>query len=415
MLKTLVAVVILAPLWLCAEARSGAADTDFPRFQFGGFGTLGLVHSSEDKADFTSNQSKPNGAGYSREWSEDVDSLIAAQVTAQLTPQLSAVLQVISEQNYDNTYRPHVEWANLKYQATPDFSVRAGRTALPVFLISDTRKIGYANPSVRPPLEVYDLLPISSNDGIDASYRLRFGAAENTVQIIAGRSDSRFPTTGVITARTRHVAFVADTFERGFLLVHASYGQARLTIDDFSPLFDAFRQFGAMGAAIADKYSVEDRRATFIGVGATYDPHNWFATAEWGHLNTNSVLGNKSGWYASGGFRIGRFTPYAIHAAVRADSNTADPGLSVAALPPSVAATAAGLNGALNSILGSAAEQRTDSLGLRWDSIRSFALTMQFDRIHLGAASPGFLVNLQPGFQRGGALNIVTAVIDFVW
>lgn len=126
--------------------------------------------------------------------------------------------------------------------------MRVGRTARPVFLVSDTRKIGYANPLVRLPLEVYDLLPISSNDGIDASYRLRFGTTDNTVQIIVGRSDSKFQTMGTITAKTRRVAFVADTFERGFLLVHASYGEVHLTIDDFSPLFDAFRQFGGMGA-----------------------------------------------------------------------------------------------------------------------------------------------------------------------
>jgi hypothetical protein len=132
-------------------------------------------------------------------------------------------------------------------------------------------------------------------------------------------------------------------------------------------------------------------------------------------LNTNSVLGNKSGWYVSGGFRIGQFTPYATHAAIRADSNTSDPGLNAAVLPPSVAATATGLDAALKSILGSTAEQRTDSLGLRWDSMRNFALTVQFDRMELGAGSPGFLVNLQPGFQPGGSVNIVTAVIDFVW
>ena len=102
-------------------AGACADDLEAPLFSFSGFGTLGVVHSSEDQADFTSSIFKPDGAGYSHAWSADVDSLIGGQVTASFTPKLSAVLQVIAEQNYDDTYQPHVEWANIQYQFTPEF------------------------------------------------------------------------------------------------------------------------------------------------------------------------------------------------------------------------------------------------------------------------------------------------------
>src|SRR5688572_31146235 len=55
-------------------------------------------------------------------------SLIAGQVNANFTPKLSAVLQVVAEPNHQGNYDPHVEWANIKYQFTPDFSVRIGRS-----------------------------------------------------------------------------------------------------------------------------------------------------------------------------------------------------------------------------------------------------------------------------------------------
>src|SRR5882672_4713402 len=116
----------LNALLAVAPYGARAAEADAPMFSFSGFGTLGVVHSSETQADFTSSILKPNGAGHSHSWSADVDSLIAAQVSANFTPRLSAVLQVISEQHYDGTYRPHVEWANIKYQFTPDFGVRVG-------------------------------------------------------------------------------------------------------------------------------------------------------------------------------------------------------------------------------------------------------------------------------------------------
>src|ERR1700690_2915709 len=105
------AIMVIALLWYSAGANStdNTVDSDQSMFSFSGFGTLGVVHSSEHDADFTSTIFKPNGAGYSHDWSPDVDTLIGAQVIARFTPQLSAMLQVISQQNYDNTYTPHVE------------------------------------------------------------------------------------------------------------------------------------------------------------------------------------------------------------------------------------------------------------------------------------------------------------------
>jgi len=123
-------VALVATLYACA-ASADSQETSM--FSLSSFGTVGVVHSSEKKADFTSSVFKPNGAGHSRSWNADVDSLIGAQVIANFTPQLSAVVQVISEQRYDNSYRPFVEWANIKYQFTPDFSARIGRTVLPTF------------------------------------------------------------------------------------------------------------------------------------------------------------------------------------------------------------------------------------------------------------------------------------------
>ncbi len=95
----------LLVLTLCATSVR-ADDSDAPMFSFSGFGTLGETHSSENKADFNTSLFKPGGAGYGNAWSAGVDSLIGAQVTANFTPQLSAVLQVVSAQIYDGSYRP---------------------------------------------------------------------------------------------------------------------------------------------------------------------------------------------------------------------------------------------------------------------------------------------------------------------
>src|ERR1700738_3131817 len=156
------AVVLVAMLWSPAGVVASTDDAATRMFSISGFGTLGVVHSSEDRADFTSSLFKPNGAGFAHPWNPAVDSVLGGQLTANLTPSLSAVMQVILEQNYDNRYLPQLEWANIKYQITPDLGVRIGRIVVPAFLLSDTRDVGYTYAWVRPPLELYNLMPISN-------------------------------------------------------------------------------------------------------------------------------------------------------------------------------------------------------------------------------------------------------------
>src|SRR6185295_4081336 len=112
---------------------------------------------------------------------------------------------------------------------------------------------------------------------------------------------------------------------------------------------------------IADKYNVNARLVTFVGMGASYDPGNCFVMGEWGQLKANSVIGDSAGWYASTGYRFGKFTPYLTYGQTRKVSNTSDAGLDPAMLPPFLAGPAMGLNGALNSVLARKQDQSTIS------------------------------------------------------
>ena len=402
------------------HAAVAAADADdwMSRFSFSGYGTLGVVRSSERNADYLVDAFKPTGPGFTHQWSADVDSRVAGQVSLRLSQSLTGVVQVIAQQRYDDTYRPEVEWANLKYEFTPDISVRAGRIVLPVFMVTDSRKVGYANPWVRPPVEVYSLVPVTNSDGADTSIRWPMGDFSNTFQATYGRSDSKFPpqpTTGTLEAKARSLVALVDTIEHGFATLRLNYGRAKVTIDAFDPLFNAFRQFGPAGAAIADKYQLDDKVVTFLGLGGSYDPGPWFAIGEWARFDTNSVIGRRSAWYVSGGPRFGKFTAFATYARVKADSATSDPGLPLAGLPAPIAQQAAILNATLNAQLAAIARQKTWSLGVRWDALRDVALKAQVDHVKRDAGSIGTFGNIQPGFQPGGSANIVSVAADFVF
>jgi hypothetical protein len=389
-----------------------ADDAAGPVFSFSGFGTLGVVHSSERNADFTSSFFKPDGAGRTRSWSADVDSLFAAQLEAKLGPHWSSTLQLVSAQRYDGTYTPAVEWANIKYDFTTDVFVRVGRVVMPSFLASPYRNVGYASNWARPPIEVYGMVPITKNDGADVSWRMHSGDLVNTVQAVYGGLAYQVP--GNTRDRAKQQAGLFDTLEYGPLALHAAYHQAHLVIDGPRGLFDAFRAFGPPGNAIADKYDCNGKLIPFLSAGAAYDAGEWYVQGEWSRTNSHCFIGRRTGWYATGGVRIGKFTPYAIYARAMAD-NLSDPGVDPAALPPPLAGPAIGLNAALNGILAGKIVQHTISLGARWDFARRAALIVQADHTSIGAGSHSNLINIGPGYRPGGRFTVFSAAFEFLF
>lgn len=407
-LYTLIAGSLAAVL---LSTGASAEEVGDPTYTFSGFGTVGFVHSSENQADYTNSPwYKPSGAGFSRSWSPDVDSRVGLQLDAKLTPQVSAVVQVISQQRYDSTYIPTLEWANVKYQVAPDASVRLGRSVMSTFLYSDYRNVGYAVPWVRPPLAVYNMMPVNYNDGVDASYRLHYGGGTHTIQGFYGGGTQKSPPDGATNPDTDSWGLF-NTFEYGAATFRLAYQKSTLSLNDgINSFFNQFRQFGPAGIALANKYDANKKPTVFLGASASYDPGKWFLIGEWGQSDlTPSFMGQQIAWYVSSGYRFGDFTPYAIYANSRMLSNTSDPGL--VGVPGSYAAGLnAGLNGFLRPTTGT-----TVTLGSRWDFKKNMALKLQYEHIDLDSNSSGLLINIQPAFQYGGQINLISATLDFVF
>lgn len=403
-------------LWLSfllSAAPLAAYAGDAPSVSFNGFGTIGLAHSDEPDADYVPTILVPEGVGHSDDVSATIDSRLGLQVSGTASDRLSGVLQVVVEEQHDNTFAPIVEWANVRFQSTPDSYVRVGRTVLPGVMASEYRKVGYALPWIRPPVEVYNLVPVTNSDGIDAGFDFRTGEFNHTLRINYGEIDIDLPDGTV--SRVRDLWGVAASTERGHFAAHVSYLRADITVESFDPLLSGFRAFGPAGAAIADRYEFDDERIDFFGLGVRYDPGDWFLRAEAARLESSTIIGDRNGWYLTGGMRIGSVTPYATIARIQSDSERFDPGLPLIGLPAPVAARAAALNAGLNGVLGMVPAQKSLSLGLRWDFARNFSFKLQYDYLDLDEGSPGTLTNEQPGFTRGGNVSIVSAAVDFVF
>jgi hypothetical protein len=407
-----------------AMHSSGALASDM--FSFNAYGTVGVVHSSEDKADFRGTVFQPNGAGYTESTSFNPDTKLAGQVQAKFNDQWSAIIQLVSQHQYDGTYTPQVEWANVKYSITKSLDIRAGRIVLPVFLYSESRNVGYSNPWLRAPQEIYTINSITSNDGADVTYRFKVAGVANTAQVFYGRAKAKVPGDAEISAKPNWGFNDTATFDDVTLRLGYVSQNTKIDTDSLDPIFNGlttlgnglnafgFSAAGAQALALVDKYSLKDLLIRNYTAGASYDPGKWFVTAEGAISKLDGFLSDSKSWYVTAGYRIAKFTPYAGFAETRPDVDY-EPGISTAGLGP-FAAGAAALNAGINTTLAQfATSQSTTSLGLRWDFISNAALKVQYDRINLGANSAGRFTNTQPGFQPGSSSNLISAAVDFVF
>ncbi|UZJ44852.1 porin [Marinimicrobium sp. C6131] len=381
-------------------------DATAPSWNINGFGTLGVAHSDEDQADFTTGLLADEGAGYSDEWSLKVDSKVGVQLTANFASKFKAVLQVVSEQGHDGSFDPQVEWANVSYDVTPELTVRIGRTVQPSFMTSEYRKVGYANPSVRPPAEVYNLVPVTNSDGIDVSYQSRFNEVTNTLHLLFGKKTTDLPDGFELESDDSFT--LANTLEWRDTTLFAGYSQTDLTVDVLTPFFDGFRAFGPEGEYIADRFDLDDTTVRIVSVGGRYDPGTWFILGEWANNRSRSFVGEHRGWYLTGGVRVASLTPYLTFADQRAKGDLSHPGLPFPQAQP--------LNETLNLLLSqNTSDQSRIAVGARWDFAPSVALKVQYDRIDLRRGTRGVLSNTQPGFEGDEPVSVFSTTVDFVF
>lgn len=361
---------VLVSLTLLATSSAHAQDFS-QMFAVSGFGTVGMTHNSSALGDYVSDVFQANGAGYTRRSAFGVDSKAAMQLDAKVTDQLSAVLQVVSRSRVNTAFLPRVEWANVKYAITPELSVRVGRVAMPTFMNSETRLVGYANPWIRPPIETYSLRSTTNSDGVDGAWRHAFGSVNNTVQAWYGKMEvASVGSTGGVSngVRAEKIIGIADSAEIGSLTVRAAVTK----ID--------FRLNGAAGTFI---YSP----ANVYSAGFNYDPGTYFVLGELTKSDFGTVQRAQKAGYLTGGYRFNKFTPYITYSKVDVDDDQTRLSLR-----------------AQHSVAG----------GLRWDFRKDFALKVQLDKVQLEPLSNGFFTNAKAG-MAGSSAKVLSATVDFVF
>ena len=388
---------------LASSAVHAEASSWDPSWAFSGFGTLGYVQTNTD-AGLYNGPGQSSGAG--KDGTFGVDSKIGGQVNAKANNVFSGTVQVISERNGDGNFKPAVDWAFLKAQVTPGLSLRAGRIGAPLFAVSDFRNIGYSNLWLRTPIDVYGQVAFSHFDGGDAIYQDTLGSTTVTGQVYYGRTNSVSDGTPI---HVKHEAGVNVTveFDNGITL-RAGRVQGKLTADSAS-LDGLVAILGTTPfATVGQEVSVQSKDASFTGFGIAYDHDNWVASSEYTKRKTSSYVSSTTGWNATLGYRVGKFTPYGSISQIKVDSSNVNNTIPTSV--PQLAPLAAAVNGLIaNQNLA----QKTDSVGVRWDAYKNIDIKLQYDHIKPGANAKGLFNRVASPLPS--SVSVYSVAVDFVF
>lgn len=377
--------LMLSVTSVVAEARP---LTDDGRLTFSGFGTLGLVHSNQGDAGFIRDISQPKGAD--KGWSARTDSLLGAQVGYRLTDELDAVVQGISRYGQDGNYRPEVSWAFLRYRPDPSVQLRVGRLGWDVYQLADSRYVGYAYPWARPPVDHFGILQLTHIDGGDVTFKQPVGSDLMLLKLYAGRSSSKIYLIDDLSAD-----FDVDSvygghvdYETGPWRFRTSYTEVHSDVGFSGSVADQIEQipFLALDAdtVLGDIFGFD--RIRLFSLGTLYDRGPLQVQVMWNRSQTSRHEGQIDSGFVSVGYRIDRVTPYVVASRVETSSTNPD-------------------NSDIN--------QRTWSLGARYDVTTNMALKAQFDRID--TRSPGFLWRQDDSDWNGGWSSVFSLGLDFIF
>lgn len=396
----------LFSLFVLGLSTSAAlAQADEPLFSVSGYGTLAWTRMSGQDAQYRVGTAEPNGADHSG--SGETDSKLGLQITARPTDTLSATVHVLSKKNVNNNFNPRVEWAYGKYDLTPNLSVRAGRLALPGFVLSDYLNVGYSMTPVRAPVEVYAQLPISHFNGVDALWRTKAGPMELTVQPFVGRSNihARFSDPQATRAEGDANVYgmnLVGQWDDWSVRLGRIDAKVTLNAGPVDSLVSMLHMMGETGAA--NRLVYQDKHSSFTGLGVAYDNGKLLVQSEYTIRKAGGFLADTTGWYVLGGWRFGNFTPYAMVARQRVTSDTQYSGVS----NPMLGAYVNGLLASGNT------SQKSWSLGLRWDLAKNMALKAQYDRLRPDHGSTAGLL-MSGSTSTLSARSVATLAMDFVF
>jgi hypothetical protein len=395
-----VALAILAAASACPALADDAGTSAAPRYN--GFGTLaGFVVDPSDGWGFRREVTQPGHHDDGPHVEPDTRLGLQAQWSA--SPQVELVGQLVFKSRADSApLSDNVAWAFAAWHPTTDWTLRVGRTSPDIFLLADVRNVGFAYPWIRPNVEFYGWIPLSSSDGLDVTHEWTTGDVRWRAKLFTGNSDITIASNqageGDTHARVKWFNGGTLTLDRGGFTLKATLAEARTAAPGSANRALGRQVLGAVAAVplpvlpeqattLLDSYPSGLYITRYAALSAAWENGPWQLQAEAANLSGN--FDATKGWFAYGSaaYRAGNLTWFGMAGDARDTAAPLPEAQWVGVLAPlagperaaAAQAVADGVAGAFN--LGRI-DQHSFSAGLRWDVGPQTALKLQLDDIH---------------------------------
>jgi len=318
---------------------------------------------------------------------------VGVQLYSALTDKVSVTLGLTAEGGQSG-YEVTPEWAYGTYQFTDDWGLRMGRYKGPFFMVSDYRDVGYAYPWVRPPEEVYSTNPIKSINGLDLVFQKTVNNVSYLLEIYGGSGSNTTlanPNTP-LPPPAPPGTYAGTGFEAEFETHNSAGFNAQIGTEAIT-----FRAGYYSTDVHAGGFGIDEESGTFAGVGLIVDYLNFVLYSEYIIRDTdntqamNYAFPDQNAWYITLGYRFRNVLPYV---------------------------TLAELTEGKENDYGTALEQSSVALGLRWDIDDAAAIKFEAKSTDPGESSGYYGAPTKMGLYDGPMTddgNIYTITFDTIF
>jgi hypothetical protein len=417
-------------LALAGASNADAQDTaSAAALRLSGFGTLGASYlEASEPWGFRREVTQANNTGG---WRLDTDSRLGLQANYTVNSSLEFVGQAILERRVASAPPiQSLEWAFMSIRPAEDWTIRVGRYSPDIYLISDYRNVGFAYPWVRPNVEMYSLLAVNSLDGADVEKAWKAGDARLRAKLLGGTGHEHAPGgQGQPDSQVSITPVFAGVVsaEVAGLLLRATLAHARVSLGPMpgkdllrqglaQASFLPIRQIASQARSLSAGLDPDSGSTTYFALGASYEAGDWFASGEAAQINSALSYAAVHTAYLSLGRHIQDMTLFAMAGLAR--SRHTPPGAPqwVAQLTPvvgpSIAQQLQALGTAAADSVDSTVDQRSLSLGSRYDLNAQVDLKFQWDHFWVGAngSSEWGVRTFDPGHA-----DLLSITMDFVF
>lgn len=344
---------------------------ELPSVEFSGFGRLIAGISNKDHN---------TTLVYDTDLSIKPDSLIGIQADWQLASHWTATAQIIG--HLDDDKNSGLEWLYLSYQPIQSTKLKIGRLRTPFFSYSDVIDVGYAYHWITPPNEVYASYLFTNYDGASVVHNINGDNLTASIEAYIGRfSDHILQDGRMFDTSLNYIGGLSIKIAMQKLTLSASYNRG--DIEKSEPLFQStFAQLRELFETQQLGHLIDDIEVvgnfTFAQLGFSYDSYNYFIKGERTRFSHNfDLMPEIKSFYLSSGYQ---FQDYLFHLTWAKRSDRLSRLINQVPDPSQLAPLRDIYQGLIDGRVSS--EQKSITLGVRWDLSPNIALKSDISKIH---------------------------------